>query len=124
MLLLESHIFLWMLADDARLSAALRAQLIQAMPHLDVSAASIWELRITHARGQLPRREELAGAVTAPGLQPRPLTLAHARAAGRLPLPHRDPFDCMLLAQAQLEGLTLVTPDTRLRSYGMAVLWA
>src|SRR5262245_28561685 len=88
-----------MLADDARLSAALRAQLIPAMPHRYISAASIWELSITQARGQLPLLEDLVGAVPATGLPPRPITLAHARAAGWLPRPHRDPFARMPFGQ-------------------------
>lgn len=124
MLLLDSHIFLWMLADDPRLGAMVRHRIVQAVPHLYLSAVSLWELRIKEARGQLQLPEDPAQAAGAIGLTPLPITWVHALAAGALPPHHRDPFDRMLVAQAQLEGLTLVTHDERMRPYGVPVLWA
>lgn len=124
MLLLDSHIFLWMLADDPQLGSAVRQRLVQALPSLYLSAASLWELRIKEASGQLDLPEDPAQAAGAIGLRPLPITWAHALAAGALPLHHRDPFDRMLVAQAQLEGLTLVTHDARMRPYDVTVLWA
>jgi PIN domain nuclease of toxin-antitoxin system len=122
--LLDSHILLWMLTDDERLKAPIRATLVQAAPQVFVSAASVWELSIKHALGKLPMPDDLVQATLASGLQPLPITLAHALAAGALPPHHRDPFDRMLVAQAQLEGLTLVTHDARIRPYDVSVLWA
>lgn len=124
MLLLDSHIFLWMLADDPRLSGEVRTRIVQAEPHLYLSAVSLWELRIKEARGQLELPEDPAQAAMAIGLTPIPITWAHALAAGALPPHHRDPFDRMLVAQAQLSRLTLVTHDARMRPYDVAVLWA
>ena len=124
MYLLDSHVILWLLTDDARLKAPLRATLVQAAPQVFVSAASIWELSIKHALGKLPIPDDLVQATLASGLTPLPITLAHALAAGALPPHHRDPFDRMLIAQTQAGGPTLVTHDARMRPYDVKVLWA
>lgn len=88
-----------------------------------VSAATIWELSIKQAAGRLEPPEDLVVGVAALGFDEVPVEYRHAVAAAQLPLHHRDPFDRMLVAQAVVEGLTLVTRDRRIRRYDVPVLW-
>ena len=123
MLLLDSHVLLWYLGNDPRLSAAVRTR-IDEEPQVFLSVASVWELRIKEALGKLTMPDDLASQLAVASIAPLAITLPHALAAGALPPHHRDPFDRMIIAQAQLEGLTLVTHDARMRPYGVTVLWA
>ena len=88
-----------------------------------MSAVSIWELEIKRALGRLRAEDDLAERALASGLEPLPVTLEHAVAAGRLPLHHHDPFDRMLVAQARVEGLVLATRDRQLQQYDVRILW-
>lgn len=124
MLLLDTHILLWLLDDDVRLGAQVRAAMDQAAPQVFVSVASAWEMSIKSALGKLRIPANLEATLAATGVQLLSITLAHALAAGALPPHHRDPFDRMLVAQAQMGGLTLVTHDARMRPYSVPVLWA
>ena len=119
--LLDTHILLWWLADDRRLSVDLRG-LITTAPVVVVSAVSAWEIAIKRALGKLRAPEDLAAVVDRSGFSPLPITLQHAQAAGVLPRHHHDPFDRMLIAQAELERLTIVTVDDRFRHYGVATV--
>jgi PIN domain nuclease of toxin-antitoxin system len=87
-----------------------------------VSAATIWEIEIKRTLGRLRVPEDILEMVDEAGFQRLSITSEHARAAGRLPLHHGDPFDRMLVAQAQLEGMTLATSDATLAQYGVSVL--
>jgi PIN domain nuclease of toxin-antitoxin system len=89
-----------------------------------VSAVSVWEAEIKVARGKLKVNFDPETGPIEHGFDPLPITLAHAAAAGRLPPHHGDPFDRMLVAQAQLEGLTIVTRDPVFDRYPVAVLRA
>lgn len=112
-LLLDTHVFLWWLADDERLTVHGR-ELIADPGHLvHVSAASIWEASIKQALGRLDVDPDLdlAPLVASEGFTELPVSAAHAWRAGRLPMHHADPFDRMLVAQASLEDLTLLTAD-------------
>jgi PIN domain nuclease of toxin-antitoxin system len=95
-----------------------------ADPRADVyvSSATIWEAGIKRALGKLTIDGDLAFAITDSGFTPLSIEYRHAALAGALPPHHRDPFDRVLVAQAQLEGLTLVTRDPRLRAYDVPVL--
>lgn len=124
MLLLDTHIILWYMEDNPRLGTAIRETMEQAAPQVFVSLASVWEMSIKSALGKLRMPANLAQALAATGVQLLSITLAHALAAGALPPHHRDPFDRMLVAQAQRSRLTLVTHDARMRPYDVAVLWA
>jgi PIN domain nuclease of toxin-antitoxin system len=86
-----------------------------------VSAASIWEVEIKRAVGRLRAPEDLTARVDDSGYERLPITFEHAREAGRLPLHHRDPFDRVLVAQARLDGLTLMTADQRLARYDVPI---
>ncbi len=87
-----------------------------------VSAASAWEISIKGARGKLDVPEDLLAALERDRIEKLPITIEHATAAGSLPRHHDDPFDRMLIAQAQLEGLSLVTRDPRMLSYEVDIV--
>ena len=116
--LLDTHVLLWALSDPSRLTPKNR-ELIQDGRHVVfVSAVSVWEIAIKKALGKLEAPEHLEAAMTACRFSPLSVSWAHASAAGKLPRHHKDPFDRMLIAQAQHEGLTLLTHDIRLKAYG------
>lgn len=92
-----------------------------------MSAASAWEIATKHRLGKLPSAAalvaDIGGAIAAQGFAELPISLAHAERAGALPGPHRDPFDRMLIAQAMLDDLVLVSNDTAFDAYGARRLW-
>jgi PIN domain nuclease of toxin-antitoxin system len=114
-------VLLWWLADDPALSKQAR-ELIASEPEVFASAASAWEIAIKRALGKLQAPEELESALEAGGIQRLPIDFEHAAVAGALPRHHDDPFDRMLVAQAQREGLTLLTSDARISRYAVTVL--
>lgn len=122
-LLLDTHALLWWLADSGLDPITARAV---SDPRNDVfvSAASVWEIAIKKALGKLSAPDNLAEAIAGSGFEPLPISLAHATKAGELPPHHQDPFDRMLIAQAQLENLTTVTRDARFRLYDVPLLTA
>jgi len=122
-LLLDTHVFLWWRANDARL----KPEAVEAIEQADlvfVSAASAWEAAIKVAMDKLRIPGPFEKGVEASGFEKLVITFHHAEAAARLPRHHLDPFDRMLVAQARLEGLTLVTHDRHFEPYDVAVLWA
>ncbi len=121
--LLDTHALLWWLADDAQLDR----RAVDAIAEADVvavSAVSAWEISIKQALGKLSGPADLASELRGNGFTELPVTVDHALAAGALPPHHSDPFDRMLVAQAGLAGLTLITRDPRLSAYGIAILRA
>jgi len=122
-LLLDTHALLWWLDDDARLEKS-AVDAIAGAELVAVSAASAWEIGLKQAIGTLRGPDDLSAELATNGFTELPVTVAHALAAGALPPHHSDPFDRMLVAQSQLEGLTLVTRDDRLGAYGIAHLRA
>ena len=123
-LLLDTHALLWWLADDAGLSHEARASIGDPQHTVYVSAGTAWEISIKRALGKLDAPSDLGAAVSASGFQELPISIAHALAAGQLPNNHSDPFDRMLVAQAKLENLTLVTRDDRIASYQISTIKA
>jgi PIN domain nuclease of toxin-antitoxin system len=125
--LLDSHVLLWWWFDPQRLSPAAHALLIEPSNQILVSAASIWELSLKVHRGKLPELErviaDLPGLLQADGFQELPITAAHGLRAGAYPQPHRDPFDRMLAAQAELDRLVLLSADPQLSSFPCQILW-
>lgn len=121
-ILLDTHILLWWLADDPRLPARAAAAIADPDTEVVVSAASAWEISIKQAAGRLEAPDDLLDAVAANDFETLAITADHALAAGRLPPHHPDPLDRMLVAQAQIEGLTLVSVDDRFTVYEVELL--
>jgi PIN domain nuclease of toxin-antitoxin system len=119
-LLLDTNILLWWFADSPRLRDEAR-ELITASPVVYVSAATTWEIEIKRALGKLRAPVDLEGALSASHFVPLAITVAHSIAAAKLPRHHDDPFDRMLIAQAKVETLSLVTSDQRLTDYGVNI---
>jgi PIN domain nuclease of toxin-antitoxin system len=119
-LLLDTHVVLWWLTDDETLAEDIKERLDHDL-NVYISPATIWEVAIKQSIGKL-QPEDLPERIRNSGFRELPITSAHAIAAGRLPLIHRDPFDRMLIAQAQLEELTLVTRDTHIHKYDVDFL--
>jgi PIN domain nuclease of toxin-antitoxin system len=122
-LLLDTHILIWWLADSPRLSRK-ALKLIQDTAIVWVSAVSAWEIESKRARGLLDAPDDLEATLMARDLRLLSLTVAHAIAAARLPMHHRDPIDRMLVAQASLESLTLLTADRQQSVYDVPVILA
>ena len=122
--LLDTHALLWWLADDARLGAGARETMADPASVVFVSAASVWEIAIKRATGTLTVPDGLTEQVEDAGFEPLPIGFDHAERVATLPMHHRDPFDRLLVAQAQIEGATLVTIDRRIRAYEVTVLHA
>jgi len=118
--LLDTHLLLWALSRPSKLSAATRKKIVAA--DVFVSAASIWEVSIKSALGKLAANpsEVLAGIEPA-GFSLLPITGEHTAKVAELPMLHKDPFDRMLVAQALVEPMLLLTNDETLRGYGSFV---
>lgn len=112
-LLLDTHVLLWLLEDNPRLGVEARDRIIDS-PAAFVSAASTWELTIKAAVGKLTLPVGLDEAINRSGLNDLPITRRHTLASNLTVLPHKDPFDAILVAQARVEQLTLLTADTKL----------
>jgi PIN domain nuclease of toxin-antitoxin system len=123
-LLLDTHALLWSLSQPALLAPNAREAIEGGEGDVLVSPVSAWEVAIKRAKGKLAGPGDLAAEIEHAAFIPLPITIAHSLAAGALPPHHGDPFDRMLIAQAQVEGLTIVTRDARFREYGVSVLQA
>lgn len=126
-LLLDTHAFLWWIAGDPALSRPARAAIDDDKNTVFVSAASAWEIATKFRIGKLPGvaaiADNLAGVLDAQGFVPLPITFVHGQAAGALPGPLKDPFDRMLIAQAMLDRMVLVSNERGFGTYGVRRLW-
>ena len=118
-LLLDTQVLLWALEDSPVLGVSTREAIVDPRNQIFVSAASVWEIAIKRALGKLRFNENVTETVEEAGFSALPVTLFHAEQAGALPPYHRDPFDRMLVAQAQAEGLAIVTQDANIPRYGV-----
>lgn len=123
-LLLDTHVLLWALESPTTLRPEARAAIENPRNPVLVSAASTWELGVKSAVGKLRVPDDLAYQLREKRFTPLPVTVEHGLRVGELPLLHKDPFDRLLVAQAQLEGLTIVTRDRRIALYGVETLAA
>lgn len=125
-LLLDTHVWLWMLAEPDRITDSVRAELANTENELFLSAASGWEISIKHGLGKLalpvPPREYVPDRLRRSGVLPLAVELDHVLRVGDLPPHHRDPFDRLLVAQANAVGLRLVTADRQLDAYDVDLL--
>lgn len=123
-LLLDTHALLCTLDDPAELRSQALDAIADERNEVFVSAASAWEIAIKRALGKLVAPADLEAGVSRQGFSALHITFRHAQAAGALPRHHADPFDRMLIAQAQSESLTLVTRDAQMGLYGVETLAA
>lgn len=123
-LLLDTHALLWALESPDVLADTARAAVANPRNAVFVSAASVWEISIKGALNKLRVPPDLIQSIETVGFSELPITAFHAEQAGSLPLLHTDPFDRMLVAQAQAEGLILVTRDGNIPRYGIRTLAA
>lgn len=128
--LLDTHAFLWWILDDPRLPASAREIIADPSNTVLFSTASAWEIAIQAHLGRLtlsPAEEDLerfvARQVEENRFQVLPIQLNHALRVHSLPLYHRDPFDRLLVAQAEVEALPILTRDPEIRRYGVEALW-
>ena len=125
--LLDTHAFLWWIADSGRLSGMARSVIAEEENDILISAASAWEVATKFRIGKLPGGEavalDIAGHIAGQGFEELAIGVADAERAGRLPGPRRDPFDRMLIAQALLRELTVVSADPVFDRYGVTRLW-
>lgn len=123
-LLLDSHALLWWLEDRPTLSREAFEAIEPGENEVFVSIASAWEMAIKIGRGRLIVRGDLQESIEESHLTLLAITLDHALEAGSLPPHHGDPFDRMLIAQAKIEGLTIVSRDPRFQPYGVPIIKA
>jgi PIN domain nuclease of toxin-antitoxin system len=126
-LLLDTHTFLWWLAGDDSLSGHARTAIADEANSVFISAASAWEITTKHRIGKLSGVgaivADLKTAIADQGFVGLAISLRHGQVAGALPGPHRDPFDRMLIAQAMLEDMVLVSNEQPFDAYGVRRLW-
>jgi PIN domain nuclease of toxin-antitoxin system len=125
--LLDTHALLWWLSDDPALTRPARRIIAETRNTLIVSAASAWEIAIKVRLGKLPTATDLAadfsGLIEHEGFQSLAISADHGIRAGLLPGPHKDPFDRMLIAQAQAENIPIISSEASFESYGVRRLW-
>lgn len=118
--LLDTHLLLWALSQPSKISAATRKRIVAA--EVFVSAVSIWEVSIKSALGKIAADpSEILAAIEPAGFSLLPITGEHAAKVAELAMLHKDPFDRMLVAQASIEPMQLLTNDENLRGYGSFV---
>ena len=125
--LLDTHALLWWLSDDTALTRSARKIIADTKNTLIVSAASAWEIATKVRLGRLPSANDLAadfsGHLDRDGFELLGISAEHGIRAGLLPGPHKDPFDRMLIAQAQAENMPIITNETIFESYGVRRIW-
>ena len=126
--LLDTHAFLWFNANDSRLSITAMDFISNGQNDVFLSAASVWEIAIKYSRGRLPEMDESPHAyvpsrIAQYGFAALPIEITHALQVALLPQLHRDPFDRILVAQAQVEGIPILTSDANIARYDVEVIW-
>ena len=126
-LLLDTHALLWWLSDDAQLPASARKLIANEKNTILVSAASAWEVAIKVRLGKLPSAADLASSFAAylanESFESLPISVDHAIRAGLLPGTHKDPFDRMLIAQAQAEDIPILSNEVVFDGFGVRRVW-
>ena len=122
-LLLDTHVFLWMLAAPDRIQGTVARHIQNPHHTVYISAITAVEIEIKRSLGKLKAPSRLSGQLENRGLLELPFRFAHGEALARLPDHHQDPFDRMLIAQALEEELTVVTHDRKFEPYPVPILW-
>ena len=126
-LLLDTHAFLWFVGGNTRLSTPARSSIEDPANQSFISVASLWEMAVKISLGKLhieqPYETFIPRQMARNGFHPLPIDVGHAAALISLPFHHRDPFDRLLVAQAKVEHLAVVSRDSMLDAYGITRLW-
>ncbi len=122
-LLVDTHVLLWWLTNDSSLSPTARTEIADPENEPLVSIASLWEIAIKRSLGKLSAPDDLPDRIANEGFSWLSLSAEHAWEVRKLPMHHRDPFDRLLVAQALIERLPVITADPRLQPYGVDVRW-
>ena len=120
--LLDTHALLWWMAEPQRLDGRAHEAIADPSNEVFVSSINAWEIAVKHALGKLQAPDNLEASIKKQGFTPLSLTFRHAEQAGTLPPHHGDPFDRMLVAQAQIEGLIVVTRDRQISRYDVRTM--
>ena len=120
--LLDTHIFLWSISMPEKLSAQIRTLIIDGRNTVYLSAASVWEISIKRKLGKLKAPDDIDKIADLKNFRKLPINFQHAELAGALPEYHRDPFDRMLIAQATIHSLHLITSDACFKNYEIKVI--
>ncbi len=125
--LLDTHVLIWWITSDARLSTAAKDLIRSHRNNIFWSVASSWEISIKYALGKLefdePPETLIPAQLEINHIQILPILNAHAFLAGQLPVHHKDPFDRMLVAQARIESLGIISNDSKLGLYDVDIYW-
>ena len=125
--LLDTHALLWWLFDDPQLSNPVREVIKSIDTQVFASSASAWEIATKHRLGKLPEAQEasrnLPALLRAARIDALPITMEHAIVAGSLARPHRGPFDRMLIAQAMIEEMAIITSDSEFAQFDVKIIW-
>lgn len=122
-LLPDVHTVLWYTQADPDLSEPARRAISDSQNSILLSAVVPWEIAVKRALGKLEASDDYLDVLRDAGAIDLPITIRHAQAVEHLPRYHGDPFDRLLIAQAQVEGAALVTRDARIGKYGVATIW-
>lgn len=120
--LLDTNIFLWSLNDDRRLKHNIRKILKDPLNEIYVSVASGWEISVKHRLGKLPLKTTLLECFRKSTFKVLNINLEHILQLDKLPSHHKDPFDRILISQAKVENLTLITSDQKFRKYRLSII--
>ena len=123
-LLLDTHAFIWALENNPTLSTPARNAIIEGKNLVFISSATVWEISIKQAQGKLEIPDNLQEEIELHRFTQLSINFQHADLAGKLPNIHKDPFDRMLIAQAMIEKLTLVTRDKLIAQYDVGIIEA
>ena len=126
--LMDTSIWLWALSEPGRIAKPARQKLTASADELFLSAASVWEVVLKHAKGKLslpePPDAYVPSRMSFLGIRSLPVSQAHVLQVAALPAHHSDPFDRLLIAQALVEGMTILTADRLFKKYDVPILWA
>jgi PIN domain nuclease of toxin-antitoxin system len=126
--LIDTGVWLWLLSEPEKLSRAVLQKFDGSKDDFFLSSASVWEISIKWSKGKLslpePPATHVPNRMFALGVRPLPISQAHALAVAALPAHHHDPFDRLLIAQAQTEDMTLISADREFEKYSVKLLWA
>lgn len=120
--LLDTHIFIWWMDSNKRLSKEVAVILSNPQNHIFVSVGSVWEIIIKKAARKLKVPKDIEGGIHASGFNLLPIEMAHVLRIDQLPHYHKDPFDRLLIAQAKEEQCVLITDDPKIKKYNITIL--